>query len=291
MGPNHMAPGDHALRTRNPDMNAPHRVVVLTSGPALGNGVREFIRQLELHPEIELGAVIWQTRSTDLRGIVADLWRRRRWLAGPLLVKKYLGLLAGFLLRPVHTVRLARTIRALRDRIICFGDIHSPQALARVRECHPRLLLVYGAPIIRRSLFEMAPLGTLGIHHGKVPEYRGKKTMFWAIFNSEPTAGVTIQRINETLDGGDVVASGEVAVGQRLPWLVWRDLERLGMRLYLRAILDVCSGRAVFREQPGVMTNPYRDPAAGDIMMFWLRYLNRLAAAVLPGTGARRPGG
>jgi len=82
-----------------------------------------------------------------------------------------------------------------------------------------------------------------------------------------------------------------VAVGRRLPWLVWRDLERLGMHLYLRAIIDVCSGRAVYREQTGVMTNPYRDPAAGDIMMFWLRYLNRLAAAVLPGTGARRPGG
>ena len=291
MGPNRLAPAGHAFRTRNPDMNAPYRVVVLTSGPTLGNGVREFIRQLELHPEIELCAVIWQTRSTDLRGVVADLWQRRRWLAGPLLVQKYLGLLAGFLRRPVHALRLARTMRALRDRIFCFGDIHSPQALDRVRECHPVLLLVYGAPIIRRSLFEIAPLGTLGIHHGKVPEYRGKKTMFWAIFNNEPTAGVTIQRINDTLDGGDVVASGEVAVGRRLPWLVWGDLERLGMRLYLRAILDVCNGRAVFREQPGVTTNPYRDPAAGDIMKFWLRYLNRLAVALLPGAGAHGPGG
>lgn len=270
---------------------APFRVVVLTSGPDLGNGVREFIRQLELHPDIELSAVIWQTQSPNLHGVVADLWRRRRWLAGPLLVQKYLGMLVRFLMRPVHEIRLARTVRAIHDRIHCFEDMHSLLALDRIRDCHPLLLLVYGAPIIRKSLFEIAPLGTLGIHHGKVPEYRGKKTTFWAVYNNEPTAGVTIQRINDTLDGGDVVESGEVAIGRRLPWLIWRDLERMGMRLYIRAILDVCNGQADYRKQQGQTIKPYRDPGVKDIMRFWLQYIHRLAGALLSGTGERKPDG
>ena len=269
-------------------MKGPFRVVVLTSGPGLGNGVREFIRRLEMHPDIELSAVVWQTQSSTFRGVVADLWCRRRWLAGPLLVQKYLGMLLRFLLRPVHEVRLARTVRAMRDRILCFEDMHSPPALDRIRDCRPLLLLVYGAPIIRKPLFEIALLGTLGIHHGKVPEYRGKKTTFWAIYNNEPTAGVTIQRINETLDGGDVVESGEVAIGYRLPWLIWRALERMGMHLYIKAILDVCNGRAIYSRQQGLAIQPYRDPGAGDILRFWLRYIHRLAVARLPGSGAAK---
>ena len=272
-------------------MTSPCRVVVLTSGPSLGDGVREFVRQLAAYREIELAAVIWQTRDPTVRGVVADLWRRRRWLAGPLLVQKYLGTLMGSLLRPVHAFRLARTAHALRERIHCFEDMHSAQALSRIRACQPRLLLVYGAPIIRKSLYETAPLGALGIHHGKVPEYRGKKTMFWAMYNGEPTAGVTIQRINDTLDGGDVVEAGEVIVGVRLPGRVWRELERTGFRLYLKAVLDVCRGRATFRPQRGATRKIYRDPGVADMVRFWLRYVRRLDRAMIPGTGIRNADG
>ncbi len=272
-------------------MTGPFRVVLLTSGPSLGNGVREFIRQLESHPNIELSAVVWQTQSPTFSGVVVDLWRRRGWLAGPLLVQKYLGMLARFLLRPAHEFRLARTVRTMRDRIHCCEDMHSPQTLDMIRDCSPLLLLVYGAPIIRKPLYEIAPLGTLGIHHGKVPEYRGKKTMFWAIYNDEPTAGVTIQRINNTLDGGDVVESGEVSIGCRLPWLIWRDLERMGMSLYIKAILDMCNERASFGRQQGLTHKTYRDPGVGDIIRFWFRYGHRLAAAMLPGANNREPDG
>jgi hypothetical protein len=269
----------------------PVRVVVLTSGPGLGNGVREFIRQLELHPKIELSAVIWQTKDPTFRGVVADLWRRRRWLAGPLLLQKYLGGLMRFILRPANEFKLARTVHAVRDRIYCFEDIHSPQALSRLRECHPQLSLVYGAPIIRKSLYAIAALGTLGIHHGKVPEYRGKKTTFWEIYNGETMAGVTIQRINDTLDGGDIVESGEVTVGLRLPWLIWRDLEQMGMGLYMKAIQDVSGGCATFSQQQGLMKKPYRDPGVGDILRYWLRYIRRLVRGIIPGANPRKMDG
>jgi hypothetical protein len=272
-------------------VRAPFRVVVLTLGPGLASGVREFIGLLESHPDIELGAVAWQTQSPTFGGVVRDLWRRRGWLAGPLLVQKYLARLVNLLMRPVHAVRLSRTVRSLRDRIHCFEDIHAPEALEMIRACRPLLLLVYGAPIVRESLYTIAPLGTLGIHHGKVPEYRGKKTLFWAIYNGELTAGVTIQRINDALDGGDVIEAGEVRIGYRLPWMIWRELERLGMRLYLKAILNVCNERATYSEQQEVAIKPYRDPAAKAILEFWLRYLHRLAAAALPGAKAGKPDG
>ena len=265
-------------------MTARCRVAVLTSGPRLGYGVQEFIRRLEAHPGIELAAVLWQTQDPTFRGVVADLWRRRRWLALPLLAQRYLGIAVRFLVKPVQSLELARTLRAVRARIHCFEDIHSPRSLQTLRDCQPRLLLVYGAPIIRKSLYDIAPLGSLGIHHGRVPAYRGKKTTFWEIYHGEPVAGVTIQQIGDVLDAGDVVESGEVAIGITPPWVVWKRLEQLGFTLYLKAVEDACSGHATRRRQQGQMRPPCRDPSPADIARFWLRYLHRLWRALLQGS-------
>jgi hypothetical protein len=49
----------------------------------------------------------------------------------------------------------------------------------------PDLGLIYGSPILKPELFEIPRCGTLGIHHGKVPAYRGNKTTFWAMYNGE----------------------------------------------------------------------------------------------------------
>ena len=73
--------------------------------------------------------------------------------------------------------------------------------------------IFYGGPILKPALFEIPTLGTLGIHHGKLPAYRGKKTTFWAMFNDEPSAGVTIQSVNAGLDTGRGVRAGEGRVG------------------------------------------------------------------------------
>lgn len=60
--------------------------------------------------------------------------------------------------------------------------------------------------------------GVLSFHHGDLREYRGQPMGFWEYVGGEETAGVTLQRINETLDGGEVVVTREVAVGDAPTW-------------------------------------------------------------------------
>ena len=122
-----------------------------------------------------------------------------------------------------------------------------PEVLERVGRSRADLGLVYGSPILRPELFELPQFGTLGIHHGKLPEYRGKKTTFWAMYNGEPSATATIQRITRKLDRGDVVRQGDVPVAGKSYGRVWRELEELGADLYVRAVLDVRDGTARYR--------------------------------------------
>jgi hypothetical protein len=53
-------------------------------------------------------------------------------------------------------------------------------------------------------------------------------------------------------------------------------LRRLGLDLYLQAVLDVRDGTAVFRPQVAGTSGLYRDPSTTDILRFWWRYFARL---------------
>jgi methionyl-tRNA formyltransferase len=133
--------------------------------------------------------------------------------------------------------------------------------------------LVYGGPILRPELFEKPRLGTLGIHHGLTPGYRGKKTTFWAMYNGEAHVGVTIQKIGSGLDRGEVVAETRLPVGKVPLPIISARLERRGIDLYMQAIQDVRRGRAIFRPQPEGPGVLYRDPSFIEIMRFWARYV------------------
>jgi methionyl-tRNA formyltransferase len=172
---------------------------------------------------------------------------------------------------------LRQDLKRLQDRIHFVEDIHAPEVIDRVAALEPDLGAVYGSPILRPELFEKPRLGTLGIHHGKLPEYRGNKTTFWAMYNGEGEAGVTIQKINAGLDTGEIVLQGTVGIGRRSQRAVWRDLENLGLDLYIRAILQVKAGEATFRPQSGPKGKLYRNPKLGDLVRFRLmRFKRRL---------------
>lgn len=257
------------------ELKRPIRVVLFGGGPVLERGVKQFICRLEEYPEIEFLAGFCQSEAHTFRAVVGDLWQRRRFLAVPLLLVQ-LGEAASRSLTQPHTeLSLNRKLARLSDRLHFVPDIHKGEVLECVRSLKPDLGLIYSSPILKPELFEIPTCGTLGIHHGKVPEYRGKKTMFWAMYNGEESAGVTIQKVNAGLDTGEIVKVGEVPIGYRSQRAVWNELEALGLDLYVQAIVEVKEGTASYRPQVGQKGKLYRDPKLGDIVTLWWRQLSR----------------
>lgn len=167
-------------------------------------------------------------------------------------------------------------MRHIEDRLHFAADLHGPSVLSQVRSIQADLGLVYGGPILRPELYEQPRLGTLGIHHGLTPGYRGKKTTFWAMYHEEKHVGVTIQKIGGGLDRGDVVAEARIPVGAAPLPVVSARLEKRGINLYMQAIEEVRQGTATFRPQPEGTGVLYRDPSFSDVARFWGRYVRRL---------------
>ena len=261
-------------------LNRPIRVIVFSGGPVLERGVKQFLCRLDDHPEIDLLDCFCQSADQSFKAVMRDLWRRRRLLSVPLLGIRIAGKAWRFLAHPRQHRSLDKKISELSNRIHYVPDIHAETVLECVREQNPDLGLIYGSPILRPELFEIPKFGTLGIHHGKVPKYRGKKTTFWAVYYGEETAGVTIQKVNAGLDTGEIVKEGNVPIGSRSLRAVWNNLNKLGLDLYIQAILDIKHGKAHYQPQEGKKGRLYSDPRIKDILTLWWRQLNRMSIGI-----------
>jgi hypothetical protein len=239
----------------------------------LEHAARRFLARLEEDPHVEVLGAFCQSAGQSVGAVWSDLWRRRGWLAGPLFALWIVSGVAHALRDRSEGRRLAGALRQLQERIHYVPDIHHESVLARVRLLAPDLGLVYGSPILRAELFEIPTMGTLGIHHGTLPRYRGKKTTFWEMYEGEGRAGVTIQLINRGLDTGEIVREGSVEIGARTRSAVWKELEELGLDLYERAVTDMRTGTAAPRPQLGQRGPLYRDPPAKLVMALWWRQL------------------
>jgi methionyl-tRNA formyltransferase len=60
--------------------------------------------------------------------------------------------------------------------------------------------------ILKSIIIDIPPLGTINLHGGKLPEYRGAAPINWQIINGETSGGCSIIYVDEGIDTGDIIA-------------------------------------------------------------------------------------
>lgn len=150
-------------------------------------------------------------------------------------------------------------------RVSRVGDIHGAASVEAVEAFAPDLGLSMAAPILKRRLFAIPRHGTLNLHKGQLPEYRGMPPAFWELWNDEDHVGCTVHRVDDKLDMGGVVRA--VRVG-RQPYATLRglqlELDEVGIGLMRQAAHDVLTGSAITVEQTG-QGRTYRKPTLGQV--------------------------
>jgi methionyl-tRNA formyltransferase len=59
--------------------------------------------------------------------------------------------------------------------------------------------------IFRSNVINLPRLGTINCHAGKLPFYRGRNILNWALINDEKNFGITVHYIDEGIDTGDII--------------------------------------------------------------------------------------
>jgi methionyl-tRNA formyltransferase len=70
------------------------------------------------------------------------------------------------------------------------------------------LNIICGFPyIFNKELINLNKYGTINCHAGKLPNYRGGSPLQWQMINGEKKIGLSVIKINEGIDTGDIVKS------------------------------------------------------------------------------------
>ncbi|MFA9427630.1 formyltransferase family protein [Natronorubrum sp. A-ect3] len=91
-------------------------------------------------------------------------------------------------------------------------------AIERIESAELDLLFRRGFGIIKGDVLSAPSHGVLSYHHGNIREYRGRSPGVWEFANDERTAGVTLQRLTSTLDGGEIVVEKTIDITDCRTW-------------------------------------------------------------------------
>ena len=112
------------------------------------------------------------------------------------------------------------------------------------------VVIAYGQ-ILPPAILDLPKYGCLNVHTSLLPKYRGAAPIQWAILQDEKETGVTIMKMDEGLDTGDIVTIEKTPIAPEDNAGTLHDrLGEIGAALLLRTIPDYASGRITPRKQP-----------------------------------------
>ncbi|MBP5405606.1 methionyl-tRNA formyltransferase [bacterium] len=91
----------------------------------------------------------------------------------------------------------------------------SEKAFEIIKEFSPDILFVvaYGQ-ILPKHILDLPKLYPLNVHFSLLPKYRGSTPVNTALLNGDAVSGTSIMVMDEELDSGDLILSGECAVSE-----------------------------------------------------------------------------
>lgn len=96
------------------------------------------------------------------------------------------------------------------------GEVKTKEALDQyILDMCPDLLLVYRCPfIISKKAYSTARIGAYNIHPSLLPKYRGLNPWYEIFKNNEVENGVTLHRITDVVDGGEIIYQQSYRISQ-----------------------------------------------------------------------------
>ncbi len=184
------------------------KVVVLTHGGA--NRLLELLSALE---KVEIVGVIVETMTEPKRTIKQKIERSIRYDGYLATLKKFSAKIVG---RRSTGAEMLKTIQQNQNELEEFANklkipfhrvenYHAEDSIILLKKADADLGILYSTNIVKESVFAVPKLGSINLHQGLAPLYRGGPTVFWELFNGEKEVGITIHFVATKVDTGDII--------------------------------------------------------------------------------------
>lgn len=120
------------------------------------------------------------------------------------------------------------------------------------------------------ELYNLPPHGTLNLHDSLLPKFTGFSPVLWALISGESSFGLTVHRMDQGLDTGDILIQHSSPIG---PTDTGTELVMRGMDLIPGALAEALSvlesGTAVWRPQNKAERTYFHKRSERDSLIDW----------------------
>lgn len=94
--------------------------------------------------------------------------------------------------------------------------------------------------ILKQQILSVPKLYSVNIHSSLLPKYRGAAPVNWAIMNGETETGVTIIKMNDKMDAGDIISSRTIPIEPEDTSITINEkLSDMGAKLLIETLEDI----------------------------------------------------
>ena len=137
--------------------------------------------------------------------------------------------------------------------------VRDPEFIQVMKELNPDVIVVVAfGQISPKEILHMPKYGCINVHASLLPAYRGAAPIQWAVINGDKESGVTIMRMDEGVDTGDMINKVIVPLNEKeTGGSLFDRLSESGAKLLVETLPMLEDGSAVFEKQPEESTTPY----------------------------------
>jgi len=167
---------------------------------------------------------------------------------------------------PVKRIALAGGVAVLQPE-----RARQESFVQQLKALQPDLIVVtaYGQ-ILPKATLDLPKFGCLNVHMSLLPKYRGAAPIQWALLNGDSETGVTIMKMDEGMDTGDILTQKAIPISQNDTAATLHErLAELGANLLLATIPEFVAGKIEPRPQPADGVSYARKISKEDGHLVW----------------------
>ncbi|MEI2738969.1 MAG: formyltransferase family protein [Chitinophagaceae bacterium] len=154
----------------------------------------------------------------------------------------------------------------------------------------PDVILVMGwYYMVPKKIRDIARYGTWGIHASMLPKYAGGAPLVWAIINGEKETGVSLFKLDDGVDDGDIIAQQVIPIAfEDSIQEVYAKVTEASKGILVSALQNIERIKFTPQDKSKIEVWPQRKPEDGEIDLSWPaeRIYNFIRAQSPPYPGA-----
>jgi methionyl-tRNA formyltransferase len=159
-----------------------------------------------------------------------------------------------------------------------------------ISEITPDVILLMGwYYMVPKSIREIAKHGTWGIHASLLPKYAGGAPLVWAMINGESETGVSLFKVDEGVDDGDIIAQKTILI-ERTDTIaeVYAKVTKESKEILIASLKNIEHLIVKNQDKSKIEVWPQRKPEDGEIDLSWSvdKIFNFIRAQSSPYPGA-----